>query len=70
MLISLALFVITAFGMLVGSIAPWQEAARVGPFLIAPYAVGLVLQQQGRLSDALADGDVRYVGEPIKLQRS
>jgi len=43
MLISVALFVITALGLLVGSIAPWQEAARVGPFLIAPYAVGLVL---------------------------
>ncbi|MGB5475408.1 MAG: ABC transporter permease subunit [Thermoanaerobaculia bacterium] len=43
LLISLALFVITALGLLVGSIAPWQEAARVGPFLIAPYAVGLVL---------------------------
>jgi ABC-type transport system involved in multi-copper enzyme maturation permease subunit len=43
MAVSVLLIVITAAGMVAGRFVPWQDAARVGPFALGPYAYGLLV---------------------------
>lgn len=43
MLASLALFFITALGIVVGNFAPWQDVERVGSFALTPYLFGLLV---------------------------
>ena len=43
MTVSLLLLLITAVGMVAGRFMPWQDAERVGPFAIGPYAYGLLV---------------------------
>lgn len=44
MVISLLLSLCTALGMAAGNFVPWQDAERIGPFMIGPYVYALVVQ--------------------------
>jgi ABC-2 type transport system permease protein len=43
MTVSLLLFLALALGIAAGSVAPWQDGARVGPFALSPYIYGLLV---------------------------
>lgn len=43
MTVSLLLLLITALSMVAGRFMPWQDAGRVGPFAVGPYAYGLLV---------------------------